>query len=382
MSFKDINANHKSTLSIIGKDKHQVRFKAGKIFLNSVKNILFKNITIEDCIGDGIGINNASNISFIGCQILNTKGWAFTIANSKKIAIQSCDISGTRKGAIYITSKVQSDNTFENNYIHDLHLNKESVYPAIDFNGFGVTFKNNLFTDIPNQAIVCNNGGNLIEYNEFVNCSFNNGKGVIYSSNVSSGNIIKYNYLHDNKKSSCGGIFSNNCKNIDSVYGNIFKNVDNAVSLTNEVNVDLTNNVFINCNSVFISRPSQLANKLDLNIVYDNNKSLLNSKIENNICIGGFWDVNSYDLHSNVDSLFHTKMAVKNNLFDFTTRASSTANLNSHIIKIGYTNLDLINPYYDNFNIETSNFPANFKYVQIPFQQIGINIKQWSEATH
>ena len=53
------------------------------------------------------------------------------------------------------------------------------------------------------------------------------------------------------------------------------------------------------------------------------------------------------------------------------------ANSSSFIVNVNYTKSDLINPFYDNFNIESSNFPKNFKYIQIPFEQIGINIKQW-----
>ena len=399
LAIKNFNIKNESTLSIIGKDKQKVKITAGKgllvnnvsskltkkdylIFLNNCKNILFKNITIEGGLGDGVGINNASNISFIGCKILNVGGWALKISNSKNITIQSCDISATGKGGICIQSKEHCKNLVYNNYIHDLNKSKFSKYPAVEVICSGNTLKNNLFTNIPNEAILIKEGNNLIEYNEFVNCSFNSTTGVVYSKCINSnfGNVIKFNYLHDNKKLACGGIFLNNYQNIDTIYGNIFKNVDNALSISNQVKLDLTNNLFINCNSVFVSRPSLISNNEIENLPAIKNSVNFFNKIVNNIIVGGFWDVNSFDLQPTTDSLFYTNQLVENNLFDFTTRINKKANSSSFIVNVNYTKSDLINPFYDNFNIESSNFPKNFKYIQIPFEQIGINIKQWGTS--
>ncbi len=127
--------------------------------------------------------------------------------------------------------------------------------------GVGNRISNNAIYDLPAQAILVNGNYNLIEYNDIYNVlKTRKDGGFIYIRGKlkNRGNITRHNFMHDAipndeiKTQGIGGYYADGGSSGNDLYGNVFKDIDDAAMGLASTYVhagrdnDIYNNVYIN----------------------------------------------------------------------------------------------------------------------------------------
>ena len=151
--------------------------------------------------------------------------------------IEGCTIYNMGSGGIIAGSGdrinlIPSNIKIVNNEIHDVNRRDKTYKPPIWLDGMGIQVAHNKIYNIPSMAIHIMGNDHIIEYNEIFNCVTNSDDmGAIYAGRNPSelGNVIRYNYFHDNGKpdTAPGGIgqqsiFWDDQECNVTIFGNLF----------------------------------------------------------------------------------------------------------------------------------------------------------------
>lgn len=216
------------------------------------KYLSFSNITVDSATGAGIKVDG-KNIDFSGCTVQNTAGCGIEI-NGSNITVANCTFSKTGSSAIVSNGgnakKLTKANIIiENNLIYSTCV-FDKKQPAVVIQGVGTEFTNNEILNTPSCAVYYSGNLNKIEYNYIHNCLLEYDAAAAVAAPqgyVNYGNFVRYNCISmlgngDNSPTAVQPASGS------TVRGNMIINVPGkGVDLNCGRDINLTNNIFINC---------------------------------------------------------------------------------------------------------------------------------------
>lgn len=209
-----------------------------------VKNasyIFFKNLTIENNLGDGIKISGGNNNTIAGCTIRSVNKYAVTLDKGKENTVLSSNLYNLGAGGVWLSGgnetsnpRIAAGHKVINNHIHHFSQIEKIYTPAVNvgFTGggggghhvaVGNYIANNLVHDTPHAGMLFGSWDNVFEYNEvFRMCTVSNDMGAFYAYDLfekMGNNTFRYNFVH-NSPDGDGIYFDHDHRDLN-VYGNI-----------------------------------------------------------------------------------------------------------------------------------------------------------------
>jgi len=247
-------------LSLLGENRESI------IEAADLKNVTFKNISLEKSRYGALSISNGDNITLDGCVFRNTGNTALRLAGHN-IKVINSEIFDSGAGGLELkggdrNQLISGHILVENCHIHHFGLWNRTYTPGIQISGVGTIVRNCKLEDAPHSAILFGGNNHLIELNELCNTCFEtDDSGTIYAGRdwALYGNIIRFNYLHDIKSSTLTeeteahklgvhGIYLDDCASGLTVYGNIFSNISGRAVMCGGGRYNkIDNNIIVNC---------------------------------------------------------------------------------------------------------------------------------------
>lgn len=238
------------------------------ISMTGASHISIQGLTLTGGKQNGISVTGGEDILIDQCDIhlFNKKG--VLIHDAMESGIQNSKLYYFGEGAVELTSGNKTNLTpgnsfFTNNLVHDFSLLKSSYGPAVDVGGVGNLINHNEFYNAPHQVIALQGVDHIMEYNIFHDVVQNAADmGAIYMGRrlTDHDNIVRYNYFYNigsqnSSKFVAHAIFPDDADSDLYIYGNVFgKGMENsdAIKTHGGQNVQVTNNIFIDCNQAFM----------------------------------------------------------------------------------------------------------------------------------
>jgi len=243
--------------SDLGKTPVEVSLGPGFLALNKVSFVTFRKLTLQGCRGEAVSIRDGAHVQMVGCTLRNLGTRAITISGGTDHRIAGCDLYDINEGAIACSGGDRKTLTPANHVVENCLFTRigrwqRAYVPAVGLGGVGCRVANNLMYDIAHSVLLFSGNDHIIEYNEVHSMGFEGGEmGAFYCGRnwTLSGNIIRYNYLHD---------IYNPCPQRNRAFmlddgaagitmtGNLIVRVAEGISLSSINNV-IDNNVFVDC---------------------------------------------------------------------------------------------------------------------------------------
>lgn len=256
-------------------DIHQLQTVIGDqdtpiVTMDGTSYVQFKGFTLQNNMGNGFEMKRSHHITIAGNNIRNVNGGILDVDGHHNM-FRSNNIYDTASFGISLNSAgdratLSSANTrITNNHIH--HIGKLIHLEAIIIrDSVGVRVDHNLLHDVPKDAVryVFSNKL-LLEYNEVHNTSLIEGDtGAFYTAQdwSSYGNVLRYNFIHHNKRSN--GFYADSGSSGNTYQYNIIQDTSRAFLFENGHHNLAMNNLLIDVQSLEINdRSSQLNYRLD-----------------------------------------------------------------------------------------------------------------------
>lgn len=264
--------------------------EAGKLYYYPDGDISGKKIVFSQCFDEFIKFDGVSNITFDGLTFENARAAVLSGSNNQNdhITVSNCLFRCLGVAAIdfYGNNIVISGNEFNqigaagillsggnavnltpsnsvitNNLIHD-YGQVYMVYQAgIKTSGVGFEISHNEIYNSPHFGIELGSGNTIVEYNDVHDvCQHTSDASAIYLGRRWdwAGNVIRYNYVHDNVDIMHGGgpsgIYLDDNVSGQHLYGNVVENTGgNGIIIGSGKYNIVENNILINCGGVPIS---------------------------------------------------------------------------------------------------------------------------------
>jgi hypothetical protein len=235
----------------------EVSVGPGFLALNQVSHVTFRRLILQGCRGEAVSIRDGARVQLVGCTLRSLGTRAISISGGTDHRIAGCDLYDINEGAIAISggerkTLVPARHVIENCLFTRIGRWQRTYVPAVDLSGVGCRVANNLMYDIAHSVLLFRGNDHIIEYNEVHSMGFEGGEmGAFYCGRnwTLSGNIVRYNYLHD---------IYNPCPQRNRAFmlddgaagitmtGNLIVRVAEGISLSSINNV-IDNNVFVDC---------------------------------------------------------------------------------------------------------------------------------------
>jgi parallel beta-helix repeat protein len=269
------------------------------IRLNGARNVVLRELTIENNLGHGIEIKGGESNRVAGCIVRNVSRNGIVLDGGFHHEVLSCDLYNLGAGGVWLgggdqfsTPRVPAGHRVVNNHIHDF-AQIERVYAAGVNCGFtggggggfhpavGMYVAHNLIHDTPHVGILHGSFDSIFEFNEILEfCKVSNDMGgwYCYNSFTNSGSqTFRYNYIHSSGEGD--GVYFDNDHRDMHVYGNMIcldsKGKRGTAYLYKKgtqakfpQTIDCTNNIAINCNygfEIVTALPSRVDNNVAVN---------------------------------------------------------------------------------------------------------------------
>lgn len=227
--------------------------------LQSVDYVDIIDIKFDYSLGNAIKIVNGNDNKVAGCEITHCIQDAVVVENGTSHDIVSNDIHHLGAGGISLsggarTGLVEAGHTAVNNHIYEFGEVTPIYEGAIEIpgknaeNNVGMYVAHNKIHGTPHVGVEFCGNNNIFEYNEVYDiCRVSNDMGAFYSWNdwSSYGNIFRYNYVHDAEQAH--GVYLDDGDSGETIYNNIFQNIDVGVFIGGGHDIIATNNLAIDC---------------------------------------------------------------------------------------------------------------------------------------
>ncbi len=223
--------------------------------------INLKNISISNVRSNAVNISDSENIRMFGCEIMNIPTRAVNILNSPYSGLDNCYIHDVDAGVLLLGGDYETL-TDSNMYVTNCEFENFSRIngtdrPAINFQGVGHKITHNKIHGSPHQGVWFAGNNNYFAYNEIYDvCTDSADAGAIYGLRNATcfGNQWVYNYVHDIGQNAAAegalganGIYFDDGMTGGYVAGNVFENINGAGVFGAGRDLNVTNNIFINC---------------------------------------------------------------------------------------------------------------------------------------
>jgi hypothetical protein len=215
--------------------------KGAIVTMDDASNIVFKGITFEQSLNEGIAMSGGTNNLIAGCTVRNVNKYAIKIDGGTNHTVQSCDLYNLGEGGVWlkggdenVSPRIPAGHKVINNHIYNfsqiVHIYTPGINAGYTGNGggghhtcVGTYVAHNLIHDTPHGGIIYGSWDNVFEYNEiFRMCLVSNDLGAFYSYDhyeKSGNNTFAYNFIH-NSNDGDGIYFDHDHYNMH-IYGNV-----------------------------------------------------------------------------------------------------------------------------------------------------------------
>jgi hypothetical protein len=177
-----------------------------------------------------------------------------------------CLIENTGSTAIVMDSGNRRNLTPGNAYVEDCEISRfgriaYTFKPAVNVVGCGNSVRHCLIYDSPSHAILYSGNEHTLEMNEIHDvCQNSSDVGTLntFGDWGSRGNIVRHNFIHSISTHIDGygvhGVYLDGCDSGDTVFGNIFMNIETRGVMHSGGRDNLIlNNLFVECHEAFFS---------------------------------------------------------------------------------------------------------------------------------
>jgi len=233
---------------------------------DGVSHLVIRDLTIENGRDLGVQLNNCRHCRVENCLVRNM-GKSGVRLNGRHVAAIGCEVTRT---ASYGISAYGGDRktltpgecSVVGCHIHHVGRLDWQGGRGVSMGGCGNRVANNLIHHGPTGAVSYGGNEHLLELNEIHNvCIHYSDVGVFYTGRdwSSRGNIVRWNYIHDNTNNAGHGssaIYLDDCDSGDTVVGNIvFGGVGRGVLLGGDATTRFEATYSSICQLVFTSTP-------------------------------------------------------------------------------------------------------------------------------
>lgn len=234
------------------------------ISVEDIENVHFSGFIFENTCANAIELRNANNVTISDCEFRNIGIKAVYMYNVNECGVKRCHIHDVGKGGVFIKGGDNKNLECGNNYVENCNIERFSLIgtkasDAVIINGSGNRISHNRISNASHRAIHWTGYNTLVEYNDIYNVVKETpDMGAIYQGGfVNCGSQIKYNYIHNLTSSlySVGGrpaIYNDDFATGIDNSDNIIYKANLGIKLHNAMNTNVTDNVFINCNTSVI----------------------------------------------------------------------------------------------------------------------------------
>lgn len=230
------------------------------IKVQSTADVTFKGLTLESSRGRGLEISNSVDAMVDSVVVKGVGREGITLANCTGSTIQNSTVNDAGCSAIEVSGGnrfllTASGNVVQNNTINRCSRIERCYRPGIMIQGVGNLIRSNTIKNVPHQAIQIYGNDHVIEYNLVDGaCQETGDAGAIYSGReiTYQGNVIRYNLIRNvqptltraGASEEVTGIYLDDCASGFTVLGNIFDNVDQAITIGGGRDNAVTQNTF------------------------------------------------------------------------------------------------------------------------------------------
>jgi len=198
---------------------------------DGVSHLVVRDLTIENGRDLGVHLNNCRHCRIENCLIRNT-GKSGIRLNGAHVAAIGCEVTRTASYGISVYGGDRKTLTPGQCSVVGCHIHHVGRLDwmggrGITMGGCGNRIANNLIHHGPTGAVSYGGNEHVLELNEIHNvCIHYSDVGVFYTGRdwSSRGNIVRWNYIHDNANNAghgSSGIYLDDCDSGDTVVGNI-----------------------------------------------------------------------------------------------------------------------------------------------------------------
>ncbi|MDY3927967.1 MAG: right-handed parallel beta-helix repeat-containing protein [Clostridia bacterium] len=242
--IKNSNGNTEIKVSLLTKNMFEMK---------DAHDIEFSGLTFENSMGLVVNMDNScKNISFKGCTFKNINAGLYIDGYDN--VVSGCDFYNIMKRPVTLYGGDRETLTKGNNLVtnckfRDCNIVGRTNTDYIVMRGCGNIVSHCEFVGSPHIAVGMNGNDNVLEYNEFYNNMIDGAgdAGVIYTGRqlATLGNIIRYNYFHDNVDTQ-GMIYLDDMNSDFNIYGNVFADCAKSVFVHGGIYNKFTDNLVMN----------------------------------------------------------------------------------------------------------------------------------------
>ena len=229
------------------------------VSLPETSYITFQGIIFEGSRAGAVQITGGSNNKVAGCIFRNIGNDAVIIKGGTENGITGCDIFEVSGAGIHLSggdrkTLTPAGNYADNNHIHHFARVFKTYRPAINMSGVGNRITHCYIHNAPHAGILFSGNEHVIELNELTKVAQETGDvGAIYlySDWTFCGNMIRHNYLHHIHGPvylGCMTVYFDLPPSGNTIYGNIFYDLDKGFFTNNGRHNIIENNIFVKCN--------------------------------------------------------------------------------------------------------------------------------------
>ena len=223
---------------------------------NQVQHLEIRDLTIENGRSNGIELRGCQHARIEHCLVQNTGSQGISV-NGSHIDVVDCEVMQTASCGISASggdrkSLTPGQCSVVNCHVHHVGRLDWMNGRGISINGCGNRMANNLIHHCATGGVSYGGNEHVLELNDVHHvCLLYSDVGVFYTGRdwASRGNVVRWNYIHDNTNNAGHGssaIYLDDCDSGDTVVGNIVVGgVGRGVLLGGGRDNSLCGNVFI-----------------------------------------------------------------------------------------------------------------------------------------
>jgi parallel beta-helix repeat protein len=224
--------------------------------VDGVAHLVVRDLTIENGRDSGVVLKNCRHCSIENCLVRNMGRNGIRLGGTDVAAV-GCEVTQTASQGISVYAGDRKTLTPGRCSVVGCHIHHVGRLDwmggrGITLGGCGNRAANNLIHHGPTGAVSYGGNEHLLELNEIHNvCIHYSDVGVFYTGRdwSSRGNVVRWNYIHDNSNNTghgSSGIYLDDCDSGDTVVGNIvFGGVGRGVLLGGGRDNMIRGNIFI-----------------------------------------------------------------------------------------------------------------------------------------
>jgi hypothetical protein len=227
------------------------------IQISAGEDLTISGLVLEAGRGAGVMINGGRAVTIENCTLRNLGSDGVVVLGGREHRVRGCEVEHTGDAGIIMAGGDRAtlepcDHVVEANTVCKVGRWSRTYCPAIQLAGVGLRASDNHLFDLPHAAILYQGNNIIVEYNHIHHYGLETGDvGAIYSGRdfTTRGNHIRYNYLHDSGGVGMGsmGVYLDDILSGQEIYGNLFIRVANAVFIGGGPQVNVENNLFVDC---------------------------------------------------------------------------------------------------------------------------------------